>query len=693
MRARIGLWAVVLLISLQPLPLVGAHSVDEAAAHARLHQARHELADGATDAAEGTLQSIFADFPDADVTPRAFFQLAHVRRTAGDCAGAVRALDAALSDTRAVTEFGPYPHLLRAMCLGRLDDYRGQLAAAQRALAIETGGPRLTRIEVLEEAAEASLKLGRKQDALNFYNQSLELAGSRAYRAEMLFTTATIARALGDDALAVDRFRAVVVEFPETARGVGALDALVEMDRHGVISPLQGGTARLQGREYTAALTLFDQVGPESPDWGAARFGYATTLIRQGREDEARRTLLGLADADGGQAGRALLQLGQLQERAGEFAEAEATYVRATGVPDGAAEAWYRAGFVRYVRGDHGGALAAFNAGLTVEPKTPVVAAQLWYWAGRLAAPGSAEAQRAFSEAAAAAPESFHGLRAAEAMNRTLTAASSRFESLLRPSAEETAELAAWLGSLGTTQERLAGELDVVPGLRRADALLELGLRTEAAWEVDAVMRRYVEARDVARLSALGEWLMQRDLPHLVLQVGRQERELAGLYALPTAVQKHVYPPGWGDLVLEHAARHSLDPLLILALMRQESSFDPRAQSNAQAMGLMQVIPSTARSIAARLGHDDFALRDLFKPAVSLEYGSWFLGQVLREFDGRPFPALAAYNAGGGNVSRWLSRFGDDPDVLVELVPFTETRTYLRIVYENYAQYRRLYAN
>jgi soluble lytic murein transglycosylase len=134
-----------------------------------------------------------------------------------------------------------------------------------------------------------------------------------------------------------------------------------------------------------------------------------------------------------------------------------------------------------------------------------------------------------------------------------------------------------------------------------------------------------------------------------------------------------------------------MDPLLVLALMRQESSFDPRAHSNAQAMGLMQVTPPTARSIAARLGRDDFALNDLYKPHVSVEFGTWFLGQVFREFDGRPFPALAAYNAGGGNVSRWIARYGDDPDVLVELVPFTETRSYLRIVYENYAQYRRLY--
>jgi peptidoglycan lytic transglycosylase len=64
---------------------------------------------------------------------------------------------------------------------------------------------------------------------------------------------------------------------------------------------------------------------------------------------------------------------------------------------------------------------------------------------------------------------------------------------------------------------------------------------------------------------------------------------------------------------------------------------------------------------------------------------------MLREFDYRAFPALAAYNAGGGNVSRWLERYGDDPDVLIELVPFAETQTYVRIVYDNYRHYQLLY--
>ena len=120
-------------------------------------------------------------------------------------------------------------------------------------------------------------------------------------------------------------------------------------------------------------------------------------------------------------------------------------------------------------------------------------------------------------------------------------------------------------------------------------------------------------------------------------------------------------------------------------------TFDPRAQSGAQAMGLTQIMPSTARSIASRLGRDDFALRNLFKPSLNLEFGTWFMSQLLGDFKGRLFPALAAYNAGGGNVARWLQRYGDDPDLLVEQIPFNETQTYLRIVYDNYWHYRSLY--
>jgi soluble lytic murein transglycosylase len=664
------------------------------APRARLLQARAALADTDTDTAEALLQQLLRDYPSSDQLAGAYFSLEQVRRAAGDCAGALRALDA-FEATAGPTAIGPYAAIQRAQCAEKLGDWQGQLNAARAALSIDGGGPRLTRIEALERAADAELKLGRKQDALDFYNRSLELAGTRAYTAEMLFTTATLARALGQDTLAVTRFRAVVVDYADQARAPGALDALVEMDRGATVSPLQAGVVRQHGREYRTAVALFDQVDPSSPDWGAAQLGRVEALLKLGSDDAARRTLLAVADTDAPHAGSALLRLGQLQERDGDTANAEASYLRMVQIaPNRAAEALFHVGFTRFIRGDRAGALSAWQTGLASGPPEPSMQAQLLYWTARAMPPDSGSWQEALNRAAAAEPESYYGLRAQAQLGGTLIAASTTSANntaWLSPSQSEIQERTAWLASFKTTPQRVAGEVAALPALQRADALLELGMRTEASWEIEAAVQQYAQAKDVARMAAIGDWLMSRDLPQLTLRVGRQMRDLVGLTNLPRAVQKQVYPAGWGDLVAEQAAQHGVDPLLMLALMRQESSFDPRAQSGAQAMGLTQVVPPTARGIARGLGRDDFALRDLLKPGVSVEFGTWFLSQLLGDYKGRIFVALTAYNAGGGNVARWLQHFGDDPDLLVEQIPFEETRTYLRIVYDNYLHYQMLY--
>jgi len=404
--------------------------------------------------------------------------------------------------------------------------------------------------------------------------------------------------------------------------------------------------------------------------------------------------LAALADREPPLAGRALLQLGQLQMRSGEFTKAEGTFSRmATLAPERAAEALLNVGIARYVRQDRSGALSAWQQGLAAGG-SPAVQGQLQFWSAKALPAGSADSLAALNEAVALAPETYHGLRAQELLTGSeLSIATSRGADWRVPSAAELAERDAWLTSLGLSSDRVRAEVTALPGLRRADDLLELGLQTEAGWEIDGVMATYAASKDIAHLSAVGDWLRDRDLPQLVLRVGRLERDLVGFNALPRAVQKQVYPDGFSDLVTEHSARYGLDPLLMLALMRQESSFEPRAQSGAEAMGLTQVVPPTARAIAARLGHADFALRDLFKPGVSVEFGTWYMAQQLKEFNNRPIPALAAYNAGGGNVTRWLQRYGTDPDVLVELIPFAETQTYLRIVYDNYRHYQLLYGS
>jgi soluble lytic murein transglycosylase len=664
------------------------------APRALLLQARAALAEADTETAEALLQQLLNDYPSSDQLAGAYFTLAQVRRAAGDCAGALRALDA-FEATAGPMAIGPYAAIQRAQCAAKLGDWPGELRTARAALSIDGGGPRLTRIEALERAAEAEVKVGRKQQALDYYNQALELAGTRAYKAEMLFTTATLAQALGQDALAAERFRAVVVDYADQARAPGALDALVDLDRGSTISPLQAGLARLNGRDYRAAVALFDLVEPGTADWGAAQLSRVEALLKLGRDDQARQALQSVADTDGLHAGSALLRLGQLYERDGLTAESEATYARmAEDAPDRASEALFHVGFTRFVRGDRVGALVAWQTGLASGPPAPSLQAQLQYWTARALPPDSDLAQDALNKAAASAPESYYGLRAQEQRDRTLTAAStaaSNSTAWLTPSATEIQERTTWLATFKTTPERAASDVAGLTALKRADALLELGLRTEAGWEIDAVVQQYAQTKDVAHMAAVGDWLAARDLPQLTLRVGRQMRDLVGLDKLPRAVQKQVYPAGWGDLVAEQAAQHGVDPLLMLALMRQESSFDPRAQSGAEAMGLTQVVPATGRNIARRLGRAEFALRDLLKPAVSVEFGTWFMSQLLVDYKGRVFPALAAYDAGGGNVARWLQRFGDDPDVLVEQIPFDETRTYLRIVWDNYIHYQRLY--
>ena len=511
----------------------------------------------------------------------------------------------------------------------------------------------------------------------------------------MLFTTAAIARALGQDALAIDRFRAVVVDYADQARAPGALDALIDMDLGATVSPLQAGMVRLNDRDYRKAVSLFDQVDSASADWGPAQLSRAEALLKLGDEERARRTLSAVADGATRDAGSALLRLGQLDERSGDESAAESKYVRmADAAPDRAAEALFHVGFTRFVRDDRAGALDAWQTALGSGPPAPVLQAELQYWSARALPAGSPQGQEALNRAAAAAPESYYGLRAQEQLNGTLSMASllpSSGTAWLTLSQNEVQERADWFAALNTTPERVAREVGASAALQRADALLELGLRTEAGWEIDGAVEQYAQNRDVAHMSTVADWAQTHDLPQLTLRIGKQMRDLVGLSALPRALQKQVYPAAWGDLVAEQAAAYAVDPLLVLAIMRQESSFDPRAQSNAQAMGLTQIVPSTARNIASRLGRDDFVLRDLFKPQTSLQFGTWFMSQLLGDYKGRIFPSLAAYNAGGGTVARWLRRFGDDPDLLVEQIPLNETQTYLRIVYDNYWHYQALY--
>lgn len=153
-----------------------------------------------------------------------------------------------------------------------------------------------------------------------------------------------------------------------------------------------------------------------------------------------------------------------------------------------------------------------------------------------------------------------------------------------------------------------------------------------------------------------------------------------------------IYPAHYSQTVNHFAARAQLDPFLVHALIRVESRYNPRARSAKGALGLMQLLPDTARWIADKNGLPLADENLLYDPEINIQLGTEYLRDLLGEFDGRLPVALAAYNAGRGNVRKWLDTgawSGDPKDIAG--VPFPETRNYLTRIYAAWNWYRRLY--
>ncbi|MGV2434269.1 MAG UNVERIFIED_CONTAM: lytic transglycosylase domain-containing protein [Anaerolineae bacterium] len=141
----------------------------------------------------------------------------------------------------------------------------------------------------------------------------------------------------------------------------------------------------------------------------------------------------------------------------------------------------------------------------------------------------------------------------------------------------------------------------------------------------------------------------------------------------------------------EIAQRWNIDPLLVFALIRQESLFNTYATAAAGEVGLMQVIPPTAEYIAQQLGWQNYQHSQLFRPHVGIQFGSYYLQEQLATFNGNVIAALSAYNAGPGRALDWMELSGGDPDLFMTTITIDSTRQYVQLIYRNYAIYRSLY--
>jgi len=156
----------------------------------------------------------------------------------------------------------------------------------------------------------------------------------------------------------------------------------------------------------------------------------------------------------------------------------------------------------------------------------------------------------------------------------------------------------------------------------------------------------------------------------------------------PTTLAAYQYPRAYWSRVTAAADAARLDPYVVVALMRQESLFDPDAVSPAAAYGLMQLLPSTASRVAGTT----IEPRQLFDPTTNIGLGTRYLRLLLDRYDGNLAKALAAYNGGEEAVAKWERRTpGAATDEFVETISYRETRHYVKQVLGNYRRYRRLY--
>ncbi|MCC5911765.1 MAG: lytic transglycosylase domain-containing protein [Clostridiaceae bacterium] len=153
-----------------------------------------------------------------------------------------------------------------------------------------------------------------------------------------------------------------------------------------------------------------------------------------------------------------------------------------------------------------------------------------------------------------------------------------------------------------------------------------------------------------------------------------------------------VYPFHYRDIIETYAEEYNVDPYLMVSIMRNESKFNPNAISRRDAKGLMQIAPITGGWAAEKLNIEDYREDMLYDPDLNIRIGAWYLNILHREFDDRLQLIIAAYNAGNGNVSKWLQNpeYSQDGETL-DVIPFGETRIYSQKVMRDYEIYKRIY--
>lgn len=656
--------------------------------------------------------------------------LGDARRQAGDPIGAAEAYAQALAAGSPLTV-----ELRMRRALALREAGRWEAAAAELQAALPFARDRSQEAAIREQLAETLEALQAYPAALEQYQAILSFAQNPADRAYIEWRAAQTLLNAGQTAEAYARLQRLIREAPDT---IGAYNALVRLVAAGIPVPddLRGRIDYFAGQclpavqaferwiaahpdhgdvHYYAALCYRDlgnakaahahldallRDHPEASHWAEGWLEKGRLWIQEGNA-EAAVALWGRFLArfpDHPFIPRLLWEAGRLMERNGVEASAVAFYRQlAERFPADARapEAWHRMGVLAYARGDLTTAAAAWETLRSRYPDSPwALTAQFWLGKVAMARGDRERATSEWREVAARAAGRFLGERARMLLNGQEFLDGNPSPTFPDPeSGREEAEtwLAARLGITDTAilrSPRFLSDPDWLAG----EEAWRMGW-VEEARKLWTNVRQHLDGDPLA-LYQLALAFRARGADALSLQAAARMLARLGIapQEAPPFLARLAYPTPYLEQVLAEAQRYNLDPLLLYALMRQESLFDPYAVSSAQARGLMQIIPPTAQAIAAAL---DQPYREtwLYRPQVNIAFGVYYLARQRDRFGGNLWIALAAYNGGPGNAARWWEAARGDVDLFYERITSEETRRYLERILEHLSVYRLLYAS
>jgi soluble lytic murein transglycosylase len=581
------------------------------------------------------------------------------------------------------------------MYLAQVDSGEGKLGSAAERLndALDSGLPASSEYDAYLLLAGVEVQRENDDTAVDAYRAAADAAPTATKAAEALWLLAENA---GDDEIGEDALATLVANYPITDRALEALDD-PRVVNNPQISDIARGTVYLNHRENEKATEAFESIvaadaqpaavalaeynlgilSERAEEWDAAIQHYDNSIatVGEGLEDQRAQSSW--------DKGTVL----ELQGLTSDAIEAYAAVSDYSPTATRAAEGVFRAGYLAFILGRPADAAAYWTRYKDVAIASEDIARADYWLAEAAFANGDEDSFNAYlSEAAADDQLDYFGMRAAariagetalpEALDITPpTPDWNRYE----------VWLAGWAGPEDVATTAIRDELFASDAWLGAVDLFEAGLTNQADSQFSALLAD----------NATDAWLTYR----LIRAISDYHRPwltspaAAGLLGEPDAPPEALqlmYPLEYWDLVQEEASANGYSPLLLLALIRQESLYDPSAVSVANALGLTQVVPSTAEGIAEELGFDDFKESDLLVASTSIKFGAYYLGQALDGFGGALPPTVAGYNAGPGTSGAWWEEAGLDPDLFLESVPYAETRLFVEVVLENYARY--LYA-